>query len=1075
MLDGLKKAANNFFGGEEMDRILGLPITQLRLDLKKAFQEKKFNAQQFDDFVTRINAFENIPEQVEVARKAIANRSVEDDLDIELNTPAKQLLWAATLTRMMDDGKDPVERSPLWSQLQNTIGLHNEGIAVAKVISASLQNDDATFDWGAPGSWFYHDPIKNHINLDLYFMLLTGFEHVRAIHLHEIGHSELSAGSYPPRMKELYKTVEKLVDPRSIDKNGAPPQKATKKEQKQLALDVGEWQLWHRAWNSMEDICVDQFAIDMKHKLPQDMGDSLNHAAMVLRGYAEILKGEDAKKPVQIKTDEAPGGSESDDTLIEKIGKKIQDKKQEKSATNKEKAKEAFLKLMIEPMTDEQIKDVKAGKISPEIAQKMYNEVTRAALLAGYEKNGLFSNKDKNWERFRVFPDDIRKTVDMSQVPDANGRDAFEYLVDLSASVNESIRTSQPQAADRYLAKPPHTTAEDSYRAVVAEMAEKRAQIMGKIWDIYIKPYADVLLKEFEKQVEQNLDKKNQPQKGNQQGNDPSQSQSGQGQPQSGQGEGQEGEGQEGQGEPQSGEGGGEGKPQQGKQNGFPDSPQQGGMPGAQGEPQEQSGGGGEKDDADPKEQSGGGGEEDDGEPQELDDDLKEQIKGMAKDPKEKEDLDHKKNQEAAAGGNDKKDGDKDPEQGKDGAGADGDKGDKPEDGKDAEGKGGPGWDHDPPKEPKNPKKVGDMRQKDTVNEDMTEEQKQAMKEAAKNMPQSKPGDLSSNQGGSQRGVDLAALAKGDWRDFNKRMLELAPVINRTAQAYKNIRAEQRRQILRQSKSLEFMAEDGDVLQRLNRDRMLETKFRKATGQKLSPDDFKKFHEDTVATTESTIEAVFMIDGSGSMPGVRLASGVSAMEAALQSAAIGYMACRKAGIDSYILIWGDAVPLVVATPESNPREVGEKLEKLRNGTGSGTDLAPGIIKTVESMADHRNKNGTVSGSSHILVFSDGDIFDQAEASKALETIGKNGKNLSIDVAVLNNRAEGSTQMERVFQGVIDKTGGRMVGVMHGNDPQSIPLDLARLMLKRVRSFQVKSEPDSAKRQRLRKLHRDLTR
>jgi len=1054
MLDSLKKAAANFFGGEEMDRILGLPITQLRLDLKKAFQEKKFDAQQFDDFVERIRVFDDISSQIDIAKKAVNDRAVENELDIELNTPAKQLLWAATLTRMMDGGTEPVERSKLWGQLQSTIGLHNEGIAVAKVISASLQNDDVTFDWGMPGSWFYHDPIKNHINLDLYFMLLTGFEHVRAIHLHEIGHSELSAGSYPDRMKELYKTVEKMVDPRSIDASGAPPPKKTKKEQKQLALEVGEWQLWHRAWNSMEDICVDQFAIDMKHKLPQDMGDSLNHAAMVLRGYAEILRGEDAKKTVQIKTDEAPGGTDDGDTLIEKIQKRIreaQDKQQEK-------AREAYIKLMTEPMTDQQVKDVKAGNISPEIAQKMYNEITRASLLAGYEKNGLFSNQDKNWERFRVFPDDIRRTVDMSKVPDANGRDAFEYLCDLSAAVQDSIRTSQPQPSDRILVKPPHTTAEDSYRAVVAEMAEKRAQIMGNIWDIYIKPYADVLLKEFEKQVENNLNNKNKPQQGNQNGQQQGQQGGQQGQ------QGQQGGG-EGESDPnqqnndqsgQSGQGGQSGQ-QQGKQNAFPDSPQTGGMPNAGGG-EDPSGGGDENDDKN-QDKSGAGGAGDDEEPQELDEDLKEQIKGMAKDPKEKEDLDHKKNQEAAAG-QDKKDGDK-PENG-------------PENGKDAEGRGGPGWDHDPQQEPQNPKKVGEERKKDVVKEDISEEQKQAMKEAAKNMPKSQPGDLSSNQGGSQRGVDLAALAKGDWRDFNKRMLELSPVINRTAQAYKNIRAEQRRQILRQSKNLDYMAEDGDILERLNRDRMLETKFRKATGQKLSPDDFKKFHEDTVASTESTIEAIFMIDGSGSMPGVRLSNGVTAMEAALQSAAIGYMACRKAGIDSYILIWGDAVPIVVATPDSNPREVGEKLESLRNGTGSGTDLAPGIVKTVESMADHKNKNGTISGSSHILVFSDGDIFDPAEASKALETVSKNGKNLSIDVAVLNNRAEGSTQMEKVFQGVIDRTGGRLVGIMHGNDPETIPLDLARLMLKRVRSFQVKSEPDDTKRQRLRKLHRDLS-
>jgi len=1080
MLDSFKKATASLFGGgEEMDRILSLPITQLRLELKTATKEKKFTQEAFEAFTAKLAGIEDLSAQIAVAKKAALERKVENELDIELNTPAKQLLWAAVLARMMDAGKEPVVRSELWKQLQGTIGLHNEAIGVSKVLSASLQNDDVTFDWGGPGSWFYHDPIKNHINLDLYYMLLTGFEHVRAVHLHEIGHSELSDGSYPPRMQELYKVVEKLVDPRTVSDDAAPPQKKTKKDQKKLALEVAEWKLWHQAWNSMEDICVDQFAIDMKHKLPQDTGYSLNHVAMILRGYSEILRGDDEKMPVKVKTDQAPDGG--DGSITDTISKG-------QPEDDREKRLKALIALMTNPLDDKNIAAIKKGDISVELAHRMYNMVTRASLLAGYEKNGLFSNKDANWERFRVYPDDLRKTVDMSKVPDAKGRDAFQYLCDLSAGLNDSIRVSQPQPIDRLIAKPPHESAEDSYRAVVAEMAAKRAAIMGQIWDVFIKPYAEVLMKEFERQVEKRLDQKNQkPQNGqqgqqNQQGGQQGQQQGQQGQ-QGGEGQ-QEGSGSGGQGEkdPSQGsqkdqksgtgnnsQGGGNG-PQQsepGEQNGFPDDPSQGGgMPGEDGEgdgngaPEQdpQAGGGDGDPEGDPEEDpsNGGGAEPDDGEPQELDEDLKNEIGGMAKTPKEKEELDNKNDQKANAAGNDNDAGDKGP------------------DGKDAEGRGGPGWDQDPEEgEPKNPKKVGDLRNKDVIDENMTDEQKQAMKEAAKNMPKSKPGDLSS-QGGNNRGVDLAALAKGDWKDFNRRMVELAPVVNRTAQAYKNIRAEQRRQVLRQSKNLDFMAEDGDIIDRLNRDKMLETKFRKATGARLTPDDFKKFEEDSIHSAESTIEVVFMIDGSGSMPMVKLANGVTAMEAALQSAAIGYMACRKAGIDAYIVMWGDAVPLVVATPESNPREVGAKLETLRNGTRSGTDLAPGIITTIGSMADHRNKNGTVSGTSHMLIFSDGDIFDKPESIKALETVSRKGKNISIDVAVLNNRGEGQTEMEKVFKGVIDRTGGRILGILHGNDPQRIPLDLAQLMLRRVRNVKVRSEADSVKRKELKKLHRDLT-
>ncbi|HRJ67922.1 MAG TPA: hypothetical protein PLW48_12370, partial [Alphaproteobacteria bacterium] len=629
----------------------------------------------------------------------------------------------------------------------------------------------------------------------------------------EIGHSELSDGSYPPRMQELYKKVEALVDPSTVSSDKGAKPKKTKKEQKQLALEVAEWNLWHQAWNSMEDICVDQFAIDMKHRLPQDMGYSLNHVAMILRGYGEILRGDDAKMPVKVKTDQAPDGG--DGSIIDKIMKRV-------AEGEREKRMKELIQLMTNPLEQKDIDKIKKGDISFEMAHRMYNMVTRASLLAGYEKNGLFTDKDKNWERFRVFPDDLRKTVDMSKVPDANGRDAFQYLCDLSAGIGDSVRTLQPQPADRLVPRPPHDNVEDSYRAIVADMAAKRGQIMGQIWDIYIKPYADVMMKEFERQVENRLNQKNQPQQGKQQGQQQGNQQGQQQGNQQGQ-QGQSGEGQEGQGQGQEGQegqqqgnqqgqsqGGGKGQQKQEKQNGFPDGSQGGGgMPDMSGDDDNAPSSGGDGDEneggGEPEEnknENGAGGAGDDDTPQDLDDDLKEQIGGMAKTPKEKEDLDNK---------NDAKNG-----KGQDNDDAGEEKG---PDGKDAEGRGGPGWDRDEePQQPRDPKKVGDMKNKDVIDENMSEEQKQAMKEAAKNMPKSKPGDLSS-QGGQNRGVDLAALAKGDWSDFNRRMIELAPVVNRTAQAYKNIRSEQRRQIMRQSKSLDFMAEDGDVLSRLNRDK----------------------------------------------------------------------------------------------------------------------------------------------------------------------------------------------------------------------------------------------------------------
>lgn len=953
MLESLKEAASQVFGGgEELDRIYQQPITQLRIELKQAFQLRVFTQEQYDDFVSRLVRVEgaDIGAQQAIAATAAEKREVESVLDIELDTPGKQLLWAATLTRMMDEGKSPIAKSTLWQQLQDTIAVRNEQIRTARVIATSLQNDDVTFAYGQPGSWFYHDPIKNHINLDLYYSLMVGFEHVRSVNLHEEGHSELSM-VYPEAMQELFKKVEPYI----LRKKGEKRPKLTKEQQIELARDAIEWKLRHRFWNSAEDNCVNQFAANMSDLLPQDFGYSINHMNVTLMGFGEALKrGANAGEIYN----DRPAGS-GDDSIWDIFKDK------------KKKEAEEEIGSLEKPLDKSDVKKINAGNISKQAAGKLYSEMTNAVLLAFFQANGLFSDKDKNWNRLGVFKEDINQTIDVSGIPEAKGKTAFEYLMALMQA-EDGVRHLQPLPADRHFGK-------THYREKVRETSLARGKIMDQIWDVYFKKFADVLINEFQNEMEKRLEQKKQDQK--------NQDKSGQGQSSQGQG----------------------GKDDQGEWG-----------------------------------ESDGG----DGIPMDMDDDLDDAIGDMSENPgegREQEGTDENKNKGA---GNDQDDGAGDKKK------------EKPVPG---------GWDQDPDQKT-DPKKAGDLKNKEINEDKISDEKKKEMKDAAKDMP--KGNSMRQPQGGRQRGVDLASLAKGDWSDFNKRVLQLAPVINQVAESFRSIRKEQRRQMQQQSKTLDFTAEDGDVLDRLDRDKMLETRFRQAAHEKLTTDDFKKFREDKTVSTESTIEIVAMIDGSGSMPSMQLGNGVSAMDAALQSSVIVYMAARKAGIDAYIVMWGDPQPLIIATPDSNLREVGKKLEMLKRGTGSGTNLAPGIVNTVEAMALHRNKNGTMSGSSHLLVFSDGDIGDFDEAVSKLEIVSRNAKNLSIDVAVLNP-GSGQTYMERAFQTVIDRTGGKLVGLMRGTDPSEIPLELSRLMLKRVRSFKVKTEPDAKKRERLRQLHKKL--
>lgn len=1124
MANGLQQLANRIFGGDEVDRILALPVTQLRIELKHAFQDKEFTEAQFNGFVERLAQVDDIAAQVDIAKKAVENRAVDSEIDIELNSPAKQLLWAAVLTRMMHTGTEPVARSTLWKQMQGTIGVNNEAIGVAKVISRSLQNDAVTFEWGQPGTWFYYDPLKNHINLDLYYMLLTGFEHIRAVNLHEIGHSELS-NTYSPRMKELYEKVKVLIDPRTIDqgegkeKGKRPRLKMKKGEFKQLMLDVAEWKLRFKLWHMTEDTVVNQFSSNMSKLLPQNFGNSLNFVSAILQGFGEIVNGDDAKRDVKISTSKPPPADTPERDVWE------QQKKENQEEANSRR--DAYIKRASTPLTDGELKDIQAGNISLDLAAKMFEQIKTAVLLAFYEQNGLFKGSDKAWQRLRIIPDDIRRAVDVSGLADAKGKDAFEYLIDLSvgrlnpdsalmkvpmerqralkyledqakvaqatpalldldaafdtpsagaqaatpeekrrqaaleilkrpgvlgeaaaAKVEDpveelfrqmararGIRNLQPLPSDRMLEQEPYKTVQDSYRAVVDFTAQQRGLVMEHIWDVYLKPYADVILKDQEQKLQQQMDQKKKDQKNQQQKNQKGGQQEG----------GQSGGGGDSMpGDGDQGEGGG----------GGPEIEIEDDEPGEKGKQNKQDGEGGNSDD----------------EEIDVDDDMLKDAGDLTENPGEER---AKENGQ----GKDGKNKDKNKDKGND-------KGNGAGDGKDGEpgeekngGKGGKGWDQDdnPPEKPQ-PKKVGDLKDRQPVNDDLTPEQKEAIRKGQQNMPGADQGSLTRDNAGSGDGIDLAQLAKGDWRDFNARVQELAPVINRLARTYKKIRAQQRRQIREMSRKHSFLPRDGDLRGRLDRGKIIQTKFKQATGQPISIEDLKKVRDDQPAFADSTIEFIALIDGSGSMPLFQLGKGVTAMEVALQSAVINYMAARKAGIDAYIVMWGNEKPYVIATPDTPLKEVGEKLESVRGGIRSGTSLAPSFLSSVEAMANHRNLNGTISGSSHMLVYSDGDIDDPDEAARKLAIISRNAKNLSVDVAVLrplHESAGRTTKMEDVFQKVIDETGDKIVGIVRGNNAQDVPMDLAHRVLRRVRKFKVAVEPDKKKRQRLKSLHQQL--
>ena len=99
------------------------------------------------------------------------------------------------------------------------------------------------------------------------------------------------------------------------------------------------------------------------------------------------------------------------------------------------------------------------------------------------------------------------------------------------------------------------------------------------------------------------------------------------------------------------------------------------------------------------------------------------------------------------------------------------------------------------------------------------------------------------------------------------------------------------------------------------------------------------------------------------------------------SSIILYEASKKIDANVYIMLWGSNNPLVLAKPGDDQHTIQQNIIKGRSGLNSGTDLAPGIVKIAKTIGEQRGKSGTLSGFTHVLIISDGDMFD-AEKAKA---------------------------------------------------------------------------------------------
>jgi len=464
---------------EALDHIYNDPATEYALALFERFRGQALDEAGFKDYL------DSLPADAGTERAKLQDllSGTNTNIEADLNTRSGQLVWAAGLAHAFQASPPGTIRShPVWKTLTDNRQVAGSLGATARFIDMSATNRNATMDWGAPGSWFWFAPDKNHVNIDLFHTLLTGFgedpapsvkgmAHASGVMMHEVGHSQLTT-RFTDKMQALQKRETELME-------ASEERKLTQDEFKELARVRTEFSLRMNVMNAAEDNCVNQYAANHGQDFPHDFGASLNVVNVLLQGTGHYLRSQQDQSREQSKLQE----------ILENL------------------------------MSGSKQKEVQ------EAGQALAN-LNKAIALSFYATNGLFDKSDmETWKRLGIDPDKI-KTADANPSPSAVGhflgtgsRD-FDHLLDLNVGPH-GMASLQPQSRDRWLLRSVFARSIETY-------ADRRCRIIDEIWDKYAAHHAKVLIEAAENNAQERMDQKKNGRKNN--GNQPkSSSQQGQG------------------------------------------------------------------------------------------------------------------------------------------------------------------------------------------------------------------------------------------------------------------------------------------------------------------------------------------------------------------------------------------------------------------------------------------------------------------------------------------------------------------------------------------------------------------
>jgi hypothetical protein len=148
------------------------------------------------------------------------------------------------------------------------------------------------------------------------------------------------------------------------------------------------------------------------------------------------------------------------------------------------------------------------------------------------------------------------------------------------------------------------------------------------------------------------------------------------------------------------------------------------------------------------------------------------------------------------------------------------------------------------------------------------------------------------------------------------------------------------------------------------------------------------------------------------------------------------------------------------------------MEQARRGLNSGTDLAPAIKKVAETIGEQNARSGTMSGFTHVLVVSDGDINDVIPSYKAIKTMFEYSDKVTVDTAVITGSK--NTAMERMADSLKARKEFQTVGTIIEKDAEVLPMALVGMLLDKIKkcgSFQ--AVPNSQKKRAMKRAHHKI--